>query len=276
MHKQINSLMFFEYLSLAFVQKAILAGFIFALLAGTVGSFVTIRRAAFWGDAIAHSALAGIAIGLFFKMPPLLIAFIYAMIVSVLLPYVKSKTEFEFDTLLGILLSFSMALGVIIFSLLPGYQTNLMSYLFGNVLTVSWVDVISLLVLLIILQIVLFVVRDKLLLISFDNDYAQLLGVKVYKYETIYHFMLAITIISGVHLMGIVLMSALLIIPSSIAQLYVRSMKAYFILTPIIGVIIVIVGILLSIILNTPSGAMIALVAGLGFILSLGLRHLFS
>ncbi len=258
-----------EYLQLPFVQRAILAGLIFAILAGVVGVFMTMRRAAFFGDAIAHSALAGIALGLLIHVNPLITAFIYALFIAFLLPYLQKKTNFSFDNLLGIFLPLSMGLGVIIFSWLPGFQPQLLSYLFGSILTINWSDIIFFFILLVLVKVIMFFIKDQLILVSLDSDYARLLGIKVVYYEMVYHFLLALTIITGVRLIGIVLMNALLIIPSSIARIYAKSLKVYFILTPIVGLISVSLGILLSLVFNAPSGAMIAVVSGFLFIISL-------
>ena len=264
-----------EYLSLPFVQRAVLAGLIFALLAGMIGVFMTMRRAAFFGDAVAHSSLAGIAIGLLVGLNPLVTAFVYALAIAWLLPEIRKKTSFSFDNLLGIILPVSLGLGVILFNLLPGFQPQLLSYLFGSMLLISWNDVIFFIVLLIVVKFVMKFIRDRLVLVSLDPDYARLIGIPITRYELIYHFLLALTIISGVRLIGIVLMNALLIIPASIARLYSKSLTTYFWLTPLIGLVCVLLGIIVSLSLNVPTGATIAVTAGVLFAISLVIKKVF-
>lgn len=251
-----------EFLSYPFVQRALIGGIAVAVVAGLMGVFTTMRQASFFGDAIAHSSLAGVALGLLLGVNPLLAAFVYAVGVALILPRLRTKTGFSFDNLLGIFLPMSMGLGVVLFASLPGYQPELLGFLFGSVLAMSWVDVLLLLVLAIIIIIGLHLWWLKLTLVSIDPDYAQMVGLSTRVYETIYHILLALTIVAGVRLVGIVLMNALLIIPASIVKLYARSFKSLLLFTPLIGVICVTTGLVFSVQTNAPSGAMIAVVSG--------------
>lgn len=257
-----------EYLSLPFVQKTLFVGVILAALAGVMGVLSTIRNASFFGDAVAHSSLAGVAIGLWFNYEPLFVALVYAVAVSVMLPWFRKNTNFAFDTILGIFLPFSMGLGVVIFSALPGYQPDLMSFLFGSMLGVTFNDVLFVLVLAVIFGITLAIFFHQLLYIAIDPEYPRIIGLRTELLDIMFHVLLACTIIAGVRLVGVILINALIIIPASIARLYASSLTQMLILAPIIGVVCVLIGILFSLMMNTPPGASIGVVSGTAFFAS--------
>jgi len=263
---------FSELLAYTFFQRALIAGLLLAILAGIVGVFTLIRKASFFGDAVAHSALAGVAIGLFFAIDPLISAAIYAVLISLFLPWFRKQTGFSFDSLLALLLPVSMGIGVIAFALLPGYQPNLLSFLFGNLLAVTSSDLIFLGVLFISVSILLPFIAKKLLLVSLDEDQARLLGINIPLHEMIYHFILALTVVSGVRLVGVVLINAFLVIPPLVVSLHAKSIKQLFIYSPIIALVSVVGGIGLSIGLDLPTGAVIAVFAGFLFLLSVVLK----
>lgn len=264
-----------EYLQLTFVQRAIIGGIFIAGLAGLMGVFTTMRGASFFGDAVAHSSLAGVAIGLLFDINPLLTAFVYAVIIALILPWLKQKTDFSFDNLLGIFLPLSMGLGVVIFATLPGYQPELISFLFGSMLAITWTDVGLIIVLSSLVGALMMYSLKKLSFVAIDPEYAKLSGIKIQLFDFLYHFLLALTIVSGVRLVGVILINALLIIPASIVKLYAQSLRQMFIFTPIIGIVCLFLGIVLSIIFNAPSGATIAVVSGGLFLISLMSKKIF-
>lgn len=265
-----------ELLSLPLVQRALIAGLLLAVMAGLMGVFTTIRQAAFFGDAVAHSSLAGVALGLFVGWNPVLVALVYAVGVTVILPKLRNKTGFSFDNLLGVFLPLSMGLGVVLFASLPGYQPDLVSYLFGSVLAVGWGDVGLLAGLLVVVLVSFGWWGKRLSLMSVDEDYAKLLGLRVQWWETVYHVLLALTIVAGVRLVGIVLMNALLVVPASLVKLFVRSFKSLLWWTPVVGMVCVALGLVLSVVLDAPSGAMIALVSGALFGLAVVVRKLMA
>ena len=257
-----------ELLSLVFIQRALIAGLLLAVLAGVVGVLTLIRKTAFYGDAIAHSSLAGVAIGLGLGIYPLLTAFIYAIVVALLLPSFRKHLSLSLDNILGIILPFSMGLGVLIFSLLPGYQPEMMSFLFGSILTIRLHEIYLLVGIFIFVIIIFSRLLQKILVTSLDEDYATLLEINVKWMQRIYEVILAIIIVAGVKLLGVVLINALLIIPASAAKNLSSSLKMWVILSPIISVITVFGGIIISVLVNTPPGATIAVFAGFIFVCS--------
>ncbi len=264
--------MLIELLSYGFMQRAIIAGLLIAVATGLMGVFALIRKGAFFGDAIAHSALAGVAFGVFLQTAPFLSGAVYAIIAAISLPLIQKKSRLSLDAVLGILLPVSMGLSVLIFSLLPGYQPELFSFLFGSILSVTTEELAWLFTLTFLLSIILLWLLEKMLMVSIDHNYAKIIGIDVKLIDVAYHFLLALSIIAGVKLVGVILVNALLVIPASIASQFAKSLKSLLILTPLLAVIITLLGILVSALLDTPSGATIAVVGGIIFILSIFYR----
>lgn len=256
------------------MQRAFIGGIIIALLLAYFGIFAMLRRSSFFGDAIAHSSLTGVALGILFGINPLLLAMAYAVLVAFVLPVLRKKSELHTDSLLGIILPVSMALGVILLSVTPGYQPELISFLFGSILGISWSDILFTGVISVLLLCVARIYHKKLLNIAFDPEYSQLLGIRVGLIDVLYHVALAVSIVLGIQLVGIVLVNALLIIPAATARLFARSLKSMFLLAPIFSTVSVVFGLLGSYLFNLPSGPMIAVTSGIVFIIALLWKNL--
>ncbi len=257
-----------------FVLRVLLGGFLIAFVFGIMGFFTNLRKSYFYGDAIAHSSLAGIALGIYLEVEPLALAFIYAIMISILLPKIKEISKIDFNNILAIILPFSMGLGVIIFSATPGYQANLTSFLFGSMVWIGWDEILGFIVLSAIVSLFSIFSYSNLSMISTDREYSKILGLKVDLYELIYNFLLALSIILGVKLAGIVLINAFLIVPVTIAKLLSNSLKSMFLLSPLISAFSVVIGLLVSLIFNFPSGASIAVVLGLLFLITVLFKRL--
>jgi zinc transport system permease protein len=226
---------------------------------------MSFKKASFMGDALAHSSLAGVALGLWAGVSPVLAAGVYALGAAAVLPYLQKITRYTADTLLSIVLPFSMGLGVVIFSILPGYQPQLMGYLFGSIVGVTWLEVWLVVGLAVVSVVVWTVLRKKLLLVALDPDYAQLIGIKRWWFDVVYHLWLAVVIIAGVKLVGVILINALLVIPVATAQLHSKSLAQLSWLAPLLSIVGIVVGLLVSLLFNLPTGGAIAVVLGLMF-----------
>jgi ABC-type Mn2+/Zn2+ transport system permease subunit len=257
-----------SFIALPFFQRAILGGLIVSFLLSFFGVITILRRSSFFGDAVAHASLTGVAIGLLSGFSPLLSAIFYASGVSFLIPYLNKVSKLAIDSLLGIILPVSMSLGVILITASPGYQPELLSFLFGNILSISNTDLIVISITSFIAIFCFFFFLRKIINISFDPDYAVILGIRVRLIDNLYHILLAISIVLGVSIVGVILVNALLIIPASIAKLYSKSLTQMLVLTPILAVSITLFGIFLSILFDIPTGPTIALVGGFAFIVS--------
>jgi zinc transport system permease protein len=259
-----------ESLAYPFMQRALMAGILVGLVTSLLGVFVILRRSAFFGDAVAHASLAGIAIGVVGGMPPLLPAAAVAVGIGLALHRLERVGRLSLDTILGFILPFFMAIGVLVLSLSPGFQPELLSYLFGSILTVSWQGLGAIALMAAVVVAVLARLGRRLIFAAFDSDGAHAAGIDVSRLLTLHHVLLALTIIASISVVGIVLVNALLIIPAATAKLLARSLGQMFILAPLLGMGSVLGGLAVSSWVDAPSGPAIVLLAGMLFLAAWG------
>ena len=259
-----------EALAYPFMQRALLAGLLVGLITSVLGVFVVLRRSAFFGDAVAHASLAGIAVGVVSGVPPLIPAAAVAVGIGLTLYRLERVGRLSLDTILGFILPFFMAVGVLVLSLSPGFQPELLSYLFGSILTVSWQGLVTTALLALIVVIALARLGRRLVFATFDPDGAHAAGIDVARLLTLHHVLLALTIIASISVVGIVLVNALLVIPAATAKLLARSLGQMFVLAPLLGISSVLAGLLVSSWVDAPSGPAIVVVAGILFLAAWG------
>jgi zinc transport system permease protein len=257
-----------EALTYPFVLRALAAGTLVGLVASLLGVFVIVRRSAFFGDAIAHASLAGVAAGVVSGLPPLPLAGAVAVGIGLLLHRFEQGGRLSLDAILGFVLPFFMALGVLVLSFNPGFQPELLSYLFGSILTVSWMGLAVILAVTSLVAVVLVWLGPSLVFAAFDPEGAHAAGVDVGRLLTTYHVLLALTVVASISLVGVILVNALLVIPAATAKLVSRSLGGLFVLAPILGTASILLGLAASVWLDVPSGPAIVVVSGLGFLLA--------
>lgn len=262
----------FDILLLPFFQRSLIVGIILGTLMPLLGVFVVLRKMSFFADAIGHAALTGIALGLLLGISPFWTAFAYVLLIAFLLSYTRSISKLAIDTLLGVFFSASVALGVILVSLVSGYQTDLLSFLFGNILTVSQGDIVTSVILALLIISTLIVIGKKLTFIALDSSLAKAEGIATERYEILFMLLLAGVIALAVKFVGVILVTALLITPAASAQNMARSMSGMFGWSVLLSVLAVIVGMVSSAVFELPSGPTIILVSTLFFIISLLLK----
>jgi zinc transport system permease protein len=248
------------------MQRAVAAGLLVGVVASLLGVFVILRRSAFFGDAVAHASLAGVALGVVTGAPPLAVAGAVAVGIGLSLHRLERVGRLSLDTILGFILPFFMAVGVLVLSLSPGFQPELLSYLFGSILTVSWPGLAAIAVVASLVVAVLGRLGRRLVFASFDPDSAHAAGIDVGRVLTVHHVLLALAIVASISLVGIVLVNALLVIPAATAKMLARSLGQLFVLAPVLGTLAVLIGLVLSFALDLPSGPAIVVVSGLGFV----------
>jgi ABC-type Mn2+/Zn2+ transport system permease subunit len=170
------------------------------------------------------------------------------------------------DTILGFVLPFFMAIGVLVLSWSPGFQPELLSYLFGSILTVSWPGLAGIGAVTVVVGLVLARLGRRLVFATFDPDGAHAVGIDVGRLLTAHHVLLALVVIASISLVGIVLVNALLVIPAATAKLLARSLKHLFVLAPLFGTAAALAGLAVSYAGDLPSGPAIVMVSGLGFV----------
>jgi zinc transport system permease protein len=242
-----------------FMQRALAAALLMGVLCPTLGVFVVVRRMSFFGDAIAHSAFTGIALGLLLGVDPSLGAVGFAILIALGMGWLQTRSRIPSDTIIGVFFSGSAALGILLIGLLQGYRTNLFSYLFGDILTIGWSDLAVTAALLIGVGGAVALLRRPLLQVALNRDLAAVQGVPVAAMEYALMVLLAVTVAVSIKLVGIILVTALLIIPAAAARNVSRSIRQMFLFAVGFGVFAALAGLFGSYNLNTASGPTIVL-----------------
>jgi zinc transport system permease protein len=258
-----------EALQFEFMRNALMAGLLTSIACGIIGTFVVVNRIVFLSGGIAHAAYGGIGIAFFFGLPYVLGTLGFALLVAMVMAVVTLKARHRSDTIIGVLWAVGMALGVILLDLSPGYNVDLMSFLFGSILTVPTSDLWLMLVLDgVILFVVGFFYNDFLVL-SYDEDFAQIRGVRVRLLYFLLLAMVALSVVMIIRIVGLILVIALLTIPPYIAEKYSGSLTTMMLLSFILSCLFTTTGLWLSYSFNLTSGATIIMVAGACFFISL-------
>lgn len=244
----------------------LLAGIGTALLAGPLGCFVVWQRMAYFGESLSHSALLGVALGLWFKLPPTLTVIGAGIFLALLLAGLQRRSNFSSDTLLGILSHTLLAAGLVLLAALPNLRVNLDALLFGDLLAVSTNDVVMLAALLLVLTVCLWRLWQPLIAITVHEELANAEGINVQRVRTALMLMMALTVAVAMKVVGVLLMTSLLIIPAAIAQRYARSPEQMAWMASLTGALAVVGGLLLSWFANSPVGPSIVLLAGIFFL----------
>jgi zinc transport system permease protein len=251
---------------LPFMQRAMIAGVALGLILPFLGVFVTLRKMSFFGDGVAHATLAGVAIGIIAGVSPFMAALGIGALFGAGLYLLERETNISSDALIGVLFTGSLALGIVLISWRQGYQPELFSFLFGSILSISTQDLAVILGFSTLILLALWMFQRQLMLLALDKESAWLYGVRTEWLDFFFYLLVSITIVLGVKLLGIILVSALLIIPPSIAKMLASSFKRLIGGSIIAGELFIILGLLLSYFLDLPSGATIILVGVVSFL----------
>ena len=253
-----------------FMQRAFLAALLLAPLCGLLGVFVTARKMAFFSDTIAHGALAGIALGLWIGFTNLTIPMtIFSFIVAAAVLWLKQNTELLNDTIMALLLSGSVAVGIVVLSVLKGHRREINSYLFGDILAVEPADVWLAAGLFGVGCIIVFSRLNAFALITAHEDLAHVAGIHVRGLNLLFIMLLTVTVAVSIRLLGIILVTSLLVIPAASARNLSRNLRQQLIGSFIIGILGGIGGIVLSYELDAPCGPAIVLVCIACFLASM-------
>ncbi len=252
-----------------FMQHALIAGLIIAVIASIVGSFVVLRRYAMISDTLAHVALVGVAIGILVGANPLWVAVIVAVVISWLIEYLRYVKKLYSDSIMAIFMSGSLAIAVIIISLAGAFNNTLISYLFGNILTVTREDIIiiSIFSLLSLLVIVRF--YHQLLFVAYDEEVAKTSGINVKLLNFLLMTIVALVVALSIRVVGSLLIGALMIVPVMAAMQFKQSFFKTMLISIVISCLSVFLGLIASYRFELPSGAAIVVVALLFFSVSL-------
>jgi zinc transport system permease protein len=258
------------------MQNALIVGVIISIIAGIVGTLIVENKMVFLSGAIAHSSYGGIGVAVMFGIPIFLGAFGFALFVAFLIAIFTIKDSKNIDSLIGVMWAIGMAIGIILIDLTPGYNVDLMGYLFGSIIAVSSKDIFYTLFLLAVIIFVVFKYYREILAVSYDKELALLQGVNIKFFHTLVLLLSAMSVVVAIKVVGLILVIALFTIPVYIASNFSSSLIGTMFLSSILSVIFTVVGLVISFYFDLTSGATIILVSGFFMMIAKLIQHLIN
>lgn len=257
-----------------YMQRALLIAVLLAPLCGVLGVFVTARRISFFSETVAHSSLAGVAIGLALGIDTAWPILGVSLVVALLVLWLRENTDLLTDTIMALLMSGFMAAGVVGFSRLRGFRGELHRYLFGDILSVGWPDVALAGVVCGFVLVFLVARLSSMALMTLSEDLAHVSGTSVRRLNLVFVVLLTLTVALSIRLLGIILVTSLLVIPPATARNVASTLRQELLLSLVCGLFSGILGVVVSYQFDLPCGPAIVLTAVGLFLLSLGARFL--
>lgn len=243
-----------EIFSYDFIQNALLAGIIVSIITAIIGTLVVVNKMVFLSGGIAHSAYGGIGLAMFYSLPMLLTTSIFCIVITILIAFASYKNRENLDVLIGITWAAGMSFGILLVDLTPGYQTDLMSYLFGSLLAVTKEDLYYMSILLFAIFSIVIVFYRDILAVSYDSEYANLRGIKTRFFYTLILILSSLAIVISIKVVGLILVIALLTIPIYISSFYCKSLLSMMIIAACLSIVFTLIGLALSYQFDLSSG----------------------
>ncbi len=278
-----------DALSFPFMQRALIAGILIAAMNGLLGVFVVQRRLAFLGDGLAHAAFGGMGLGafvvfvtglssvnVFLLQEPLLVAVPFALLAALGIAWVRDHTGLSADTVIGVFFAVSVAAGVLFFSIIPPdieVGIDFFDILFGSILGVRQGDLVTIAAVTVLSLVLLIGLWGRIAYATFDDELARADGIRTRALEYLLFAVAAVIIAVSALVVGVVLMAAYLVIPAAGARLLARSLLQMTVISVIIGVLATVAGLLLSFVIDAPSGSTIVLSQAALFMLAAALAR---
>jgi zinc transport system permease protein len=263
-----------ELLSAPFMQRALLAGLFSGGLGGLLGSVAVLRQLSFFSDALGHSALLGISLGMLLGVEPTLVLIPFAVLFALVVGQLVERSRLPSDALLNIIYSSSLAIAVVMLRLLGARGGGLEQLLFGDILAVSWADLAVEALLLLAVLAYLLLTRRSQILASLDGPLAVSQGVALAWQRLLFVVVLAVVVALSIKAVGVLLISAFVVIPACAARLLSGSFSHYMAAASLLGAGCGVLGLLVSALFNLPSGPAVVIVQLLAFLAALLLRGL--
>ncbi len=262
-----------DILQFTFIQNALISGILVSIAVGIVGSLIVVNKMTFLAGGIAHSSYGGIGLAIFLGLPILLGTTAFALLCAGLIAFLTIKKRERIDALIGVIWAAGMAIGIILVDMTPGYNVDLMSYLFGSILAVSNTDIWFIFVvdLFILGSVVLF--YKELLAVSYDSEFASLRGINVRFFYTLMLVLSALSVVSAISVVGLILVIALLTIPTFISEGYFNKLSYIMISSVFLAIVFTVIGLILSYYYDLSSGASIIIVAVLTLLISKAIKR---
>jgi manganese/iron transport system permease protein len=256
-------------MTFGFMQRGLVAALLVGVVCAVMGTFVVLKGLAFIGDAVSHATFPGLVIAYLLGMPLYIGGAVAAVVTAIAIGLVARRGRLRFDTSVGVLFAGTFAFGVLLFSTIKGYVSNLLDYLLGNVLNIGIGDLVQVAILGALVLAVVLAVRKELLFATFDPLGAAASGLPVAALEYLLLALLGVTIVVSIQAVGIIMVVAMLVTPAATAQLLVVRFNQMMVVAVVLAAVSAMLGLYLSFYLNLASGASIVLVETLFFALAL-------
>ncbi len=255
-----------------FMQKAALAGVLVSVVCGIIGVIIIEKKLVMMTGGIAHTSYGGVGLGYLLDFEPIIGAFVFAILAALGIGYINRKGKAASDVIIGLFWSLGMALGIIFFSLMPGYPPDPSTYLFGNILTVTWANLYftGIITLIVVLAVVIFFNHWKAYL--FDDEFAYIKGIKTTLLEYLLLILIAMTVVALIRVVGIILALALLTAPAATAATITNNLKKRMIYAIILGNVFCFLGLWISYEVDIASGAVIVTLSVVSTLASYGVK----
>jgi zinc transport system permease protein len=250
-----------EILQYQFMQNALMAAVLVSIACGIVGTYVVVKKIVFISGGVAHAAFGGIGLGYWMGINPIAAAVPFSIASAVGIGIISKKLKTGEDTAIGVIWTVGMALGIVFIRLSPGYAPDLLSYLFGSILTVPDIELVLMLILdMVILGMSILFFREFVAL-SFDEEFATVVGVPTSLYVVLL-CLVGLSVVVLIRVVGVILVIALLSMPAAISRYFTYSIKRLMIISTFVGILVTVSGLFISYVADLPSGATIVLVLG--------------
>jgi len=252
-----------ELLQYTFIQNALMAAILVSIVTGIIGSLISVNKMTFLAGGVAHSSYGGIGLAIYFGIPIFLGASSFALLSSFLIAMVTFKQRHKIDIFIGLIWAVGMAIGIVFVDLTPGYNVDLMSYLFGSILAVTKQDLTFMTILAIIVLFVVHKYYKEILATSYDSEYASLKGINAKFFFTLILALSALTVVVAIKVVGLILVIALMTIPTYIAEQISTTLYGMMIKSALISAFFNILGLIISYKFDITSGASIILTSSI-------------
>ena len=250
-----------EVLQYDFIQNALIAGVLISIAAGIIGSLVVVNKITFLTGGIAHSSYGGIGLAIYLGLPVLFGATVFAVLTAVIIAFITLNNRNRIDAIIGMMWASGMAIGIIFVDLTPGYNVDLMSYLFGSIIAVSNDDLIYMTTLDVFIVCTVVFFYKQILAVSYDSEFATLRGINVKFFYTLILILAALCVVAAIKAVGLILVIALLTIPTYLAESFASRLSTMMVISSILATIFTILGLVVSYVYDISSGASIIMVA---------------
>ncbi|MEQ8199851.1 MAG: metal ABC transporter permease [Syntrophomonadaceae bacterium] len=257
-----------------FMQHALLAALLSSIACGIMGTIIIEKRLVMMSGGIAHTAFGGIGLGYYLGIEPIIGALTFSSLSSLGIASLKRHSQTNSDVLIGMFWPLGMALGILFISFAPGYPPDMTSYLFGDILTVSRPDLIYMLVLDAIILVTAAACFDLITVYLFDEEFGTALGLNMIFIDYLIFFMIGLTVVVIIRVIGIILILALLCVPPAVARMYTINLKKMIFMSILLGVVFCLLGLWVSYRLQLASGAAIVIISVLAYFLATGVKRL--